>query len=54
MGDMKNIIIAGAILFVLLILPGLIGFWRLEHSIILCVLIGAVWWRLENRRKEQN
>ncbi|MEM7113694.1 MAG: hypothetical protein AAF614_14750 [Chloroflexota bacterium] len=38
----RDILLAGIILFILLILPGLIPIWQLGHSMAAAVVLGLV------------
>jgi len=40
MNDAGKIIAAGILLVTLAVLPGLIGFWHIGHSMVLIIVIG--------------
>ena len=53
MNDALQILLAGAVLVTLAILPGLIGFWQLGHSMVLMFVIGFVVYFWETRPKKR-
>ena len=53
MNDSVKMIAAGIILVTLAVLPGLIGFWQIGHSMVLMFVIGFAVYYWE-RRQEGN
>ncbi len=53
MSDALKILLAGVILVTLAILPGLIGFWQLGHSMVLMFVIGFAVYYWETRPKSR-
>ena len=53
MSDALNIIFAGMVLVTLAVLPGLVGFWQLGHSMVMMFVIGFAVYFWETRPKQR-
>ncbi len=52
MSEVVKLFLVALFLIFVSLLPGLIGFWQLGHSMVLIVLVGLSIYMYESRRKQ--